>query len=113
MGEYINQITLSGKIVSEISLRKSNKGYSVADFRIKHRNKRAKNPVFIDIEVWQDEAEKVHKEAENGSIVIVYGDIRRDVWEKDGESRSKLKITADKVIVQKITKDDGTSMAFK
>jgi single-strand DNA-binding protein len=109
MNKPINEITLSGKIVSDVSVRESKKGYSVADFRLMHKNQKARNPVFVDIEVWQEEAKRVGESAVRGDSVVIYGDLRRDVWEKDGNQRSKLKITANKVVVQEQTDEKGES----
>jgi single-strand DNA-binding protein len=101
----VNRVQLEGAIVSDISLRESKKGYSVADFRMIHSAFKAKNPVFIDVEVWGQEAELIYENAQRGSIIfIARGELRRDVWEKDGEPRSKLKITAKKIIVKRKTK---------
>ncbi len=97
----VNQVNLFGKIVSsEIELRKSKSGTSVTEFRIIHRNKKFKNPLFIDIEVWGQESIKVHDTAKKGDKVIVYGELRSDIWtSKDGTQKSKIKITANKVVV--------------
>ncbi len=95
----INTVTLEGKVVSEIIVRKSTKGTSVTDFRLIHKAYKSKNPVFIDIEVWGDQADRLSSSAKRGSHIIVYGEIRRDVWTKDGVEKSKLKLTANKVVV--------------
>ena len=97
----INQITLDGIIVSEISLRTSNKkGTPVADFRVCNRERRAKNPVFIDVEVWGRQAEIVKLNAGRNSKIVISGELRMDSWESrdTGEKRSKHKITADSIV---------------
>jgi single-strand DNA-binding protein len=105
----INNVTLGGKIVSDLILRKSKSGMSVIDFRLMYKNKKAKNPLFIDVEAWGLEADRLSETAVKGVSVIVHGELRRDVWEKDGEERSKIKITAEKVIINADLRQIGES----
>ena len=96
----INQITVSGKVVSDIELRTSRNGTSVVDFRLMHKSRRSNaTPVYIDVEAWANEAEKFAEHAQRGALIVVFGELRRDVWEKDGQKRSKIKITADRIIL--------------
>ena len=99
MARKINDLKIEGKVVSEVQLRKSKTDISVVDFRLMHKNLRARNPVFVDIEVWGREAERTAEFIKRGYIILVYGELRQDVWEKNGEPRSKLKITAQKVML--------------
>lgn len=99
----MNAITLKGRIVSEVSLRESNAGDKVTDFRLMHKTRRTKNPLFIDVEVWRAEAERIYQNAARGDYVVVDGELRRDVWEKDGEERDKIKITAKHVAIERRT----------
>ena len=95
----INQVSLGGKIVSDIELRKSKTGLSVLDFRLMYKNSKAKSPLFIDIEIWGNEAENLSAKGKRGDFCICHGELRRDVWEKEGQERSKIKITANKVFI--------------
>jgi len=101
MSVTINTVTLNGKVVSDLNLRKTNnKGVSVTNFRIQHNAPRLKHPVYIDVEVWGAEAETLVAQAKRGSFVVVYAELRRDVWNaEDGSPRSKLKLTASRVVV--------------
>ena len=111
----INQVLLDGVIVSDIELRSSTKkGTPVVDFRICNREPKAKNPVFIDVEVWGRQAEMVAENASRNTRVLIKGEMRMDNWESrdTGEKRSKHKITADKVIFlesQKFLSKDSDS----
>lgn len=98
----VNQVNLGARIVSEISLRNTaKKGIAVADFRVIHRNRRLPHPLFIDVEVWGNEAKRVYENTKRGDTVVIVGELRRDVWaSKDtSEQRSKIKITATRVVV--------------
>lgn len=97
----INQIVIDGRIVSDIELRKTAKqNISVINMRLAHNNSKQKVPVYVDVEVWGKVAENLANNAKRGSSVVVHGELRRDKWETEGEPRSKLKITATKVIVE-------------
>ena len=100
MSTIINRVELEGRVVSDLELRKtSNKGYSVINLRLAHNNPRSRTPVYIDVEVWGKTAEQLAETASRGSYVVVHGELRRDKWEQDGSPRSKIKITASRVIV--------------
>ena len=110
MAATINTVTLNGKVVSDLNLRKTNnKGISVTNFRIQHNGPKLKNPVYIDVEVWGTEAETLCAQAKRGSFVVVYAELRRDVWNADdGSPRSKLKLTASRVVVDEgYTREQG------
>jgi single-stranded DNA-binding protein len=110
----INKVTLGARIVSEIILGKTkNKEIPVANFRVVHNSRRLPNPLFIDVEVWGGEAERIYKIAARGDYVVLDGELRRDCWETrervdnatgaivemGGQPRSKIKITASRVII--------------
>lgn len=98
----MNQVTLDGRIITDIALRKTIQNETpVADFRIKNLERKDKNPLYIDIEVWGKEAENIANNGERGKYIVIFGKLRRDTWKtKDtGEDRSKIKITAHRVII--------------
>ncbi len=105
----INKIDLGGRIVSEISLRETTKGIPVADFRIKHISRKSKNPLFVDIEVWSSEAQRVYETIKKGDMVVIVGELRRDIWasKENGEPRSKIKITASRVVLSERSQSWG------
>ena len=97
----LNSVTISGRVVNDIQLNRTNKkGISVVNFRLMHNDRKLKHPVYIDVEVWGKEAENLAEKAVRGSYVVVHAQLRRDVWEtEEGDPRSKLKLTANKVMV--------------
>ena len=110
----INQVSLGARIVSEINLRNTaKKGIAVADFRVIHRDRRLPHPLFIDVEVWGNEAKRIHENTKRGDTVVIVGELRRDVWtSKEGnEQRSKIKITANRVVVTEQFKSKDSTEA--
>jgi single-stranded DNA-binding protein len=122
MAKPINQFTLSGKIVSGIELRKTNnKEIPVCNFRLMHNAPQLRNPVYVDVEVWGKEAENLAINAYKHSFVVIHGELRRDVWQaENGDPRSKLKLTASRVIIddtrkivdEAIKNDSQTNISF-
>ena len=108
----INNITIDGKIVSDISLRQSNKTQTpVSDFRIcqQKRNKGQTISTFVDVEAWGNLAERIYNNALRGNFVVISGSLRQDIWDdKEGNRRTKLKITANAIEVLDRGFDKGT-----
>lgn len=98
----VNEINISARVVSDISLRNTNqKSFPVSDFRVVHKHKKAKNPVFIDVEVWGEEAQSVFCNIKRGDLILISGELRCDSWisRETSEKRNKIKITANKISI--------------
>jgi single-strand DNA-binding protein len=96
----LNQVAIDGRIIDDFELRKTkNKGLSVVNFRLLHNSPKQKNPVYIDVEVWGKEAENLAANAGRGTFVVVHAELRRDRWDSEEGVRSKLKLTANRVMV--------------
>ncbi len=114
MVNAVNHVTLGGRIVSDVELRQTNKKkIDVCDFRVVNSNRRLPNRLFIDVEVWGKEARRTAEKTRRGDYVVLVGELRRDVWEakENGEKRSKIKVTANRVILSSDKKeldDSGT-----
>lgn len=110
----MNDFNISGRIISDLQLnRTKQKDIAVINFRIVHKSPKLRNPVYIDVELWDKAAEDFAEEAFRGSFVMVYGSVRRDVWTtQDNEFRSKLKINARKVVVDNSKKKDLEEASF-
>lgn len=101
----VNIVVLSGRIASDVSLKTLPSGSKVADFRLavneRFKNKegnQTERTVFVTIETWGRRAETCHKHLSKGRSVLVEGRLKMNEWETDqGEKRSRLLITAEKV----------------
>jgi single-strand DNA-binding protein len=87
----------------------------VADLRLavseKFKNRQGElveKPVFVDVVVWDRQAENCAKYLSKGSPVLVEGRLQLDEWtSKEGEKRSKLRVRAN--TVQFLGKPDSDS----
>lgn len=52
---------------------------------------------FFDVEMWGKTAEIASQYCKKGNLAIISGRLSQDTWEKDGEKRSKVYITAERV----------------
>lgn len=112
----INQVTLGARVVSDIELRKTNKkGVSVVDFRVMHQDRKLANALFIDVEVWGSEAQRVSERIKRGDNILIIGELRRDVWTSknaetgESENRSKIKITAHRITLSDLSRPRSES----
>jgi len=79
----------SGTAVSEI-------GLAVND-RVKKNNEWVDEVTFVDVTLWARTAEVANEYLSKGSSVLIEGRLKLDMWEKDGQKRSKLRVVADKM----------------
>lgn len=101
----LNHLTVSGNLTRDPELRSVGADKSVTSFTVAHNTKfktndgEAKEEVtFIDCEAWGRQGEIAAQFLTKGSMVIVEGRIKQDNWtDKDGQKRSKLKISVEKV----------------
>lgn len=110
----INQITIDGRIISDVRLGEtSQKQTPVMNLKLVHNEPGRKVPVYIDVEVWGRVAESLASTLEKGSFVIVHGKLQRDKWTgPDSSPRSKLKITANKIVIDHSVNVQHASTSF-
>lgn len=102
----LNKVFLMGNLTHDPEVRYIPSGTAVADLRMAV-NERYKDrdsgewrekPVFVDVTVWRRQAETAGEYLSKGSPVLIEGRLQLDQWETDdGQKRSKLKVTADRV----------------
>ncbi len=104
MASY-NHVILAGNLTSDIDLRHLPSGTAVADLRLavseKFKRKDGESvekTVFVDVAVWDKQAENCAKYLGKGSPVLIEGRLQMDEWQtKEGEKRTKLRIRANTV----------------
>jgi single-strand DNA-binding protein len=104
----INSVVLAGNVVADPMARSTSTGKSIASFRLAVNNPiNDKDTVFIDVDVWEKQAEFVTTHVKKGSSVSVIGRLKQDSWEKDGEKKTKILVVADRVNFVGGKKKDG------
>lgn len=100
----MNRVFLMGNLTRDPESRKLPSGQQVVEFglAINRRYKTAsgedrEDTCFVDISVWGKQADLCLEYLKKGSLAMVEGFLRFDQWESQGEKRSKLRVTADRV----------------
>ncbi len=104
MADY-NRVILVGRLTRDPQVRYTPSGTAVADLSLatseQYKNRageQVEQTCFVDIVVWARQAETCGEYLSKGSPVLVEGRLQLDKWEnKDGETRSKLRVRADRV----------------
>ncbi len=54
---------------------------------------------FFDVTVWSRNAEIIRDYTRKGSPLLIEGRLKQDVWEQEGQKRSKIKVIAERVVL--------------
>lgn len=102
----LNKVFLIGNLTRDPDVRYLPSGTAVADLglAVNERYKDSKSnewkekTTFLEVVVWQRQAETAGEYLSKGSPVFVEGRLQLDEWEtKDGEKRSRLRVRADRL----------------
>jgi single-strand DNA-binding protein len=101
----MNMVVLMGNLTRNPDLRRTPTGHAVAEMGMaiseRYKNKAGEdvqNTCFVEVVVWDKQAEICGQYLAKGSPVVVEGKLQMDQWQTAaGEKRSKLKIRADRV----------------
>ncbi|MEN6458541.1 MAG: single-stranded DNA-binding protein [Thermoguttaceae bacterium] len=104
MASY-NRVILIGNLTRDPELRYLQSGTAVSDIGLAVSEKRknangewVEDTVFVDVTLWGRTAEVAGEYLSKGSPVFIEGRLRLDSWEgQDGQKRSKLKVTCDRM----------------
>ncbi len=102
----LNKVLLIGNLTQDPELRRIPSGTAVSTLRLavseSFQNKsgeRVERTVFLDVDVWDRQAETCQQYLSKGSPVFVEGRLQMDQWDdkETGQKRSRLKVPADRV----------------
>jgi single-strand DNA-binding protein len=102
----LNKVFLMGRLTFDPELRRTPMGTAVAELRLatsRTWNNRDGEPqketLYIDVTVWDRQAENCCQYLKKGSGVHVEGYLKMDSWDDKttGEKRTKIKVQADRV----------------
>ena len=117
MASY-NRVVLVGNITRDPELRTLPSGMSVVDLGLAVNDRRKdqsgawiEEANFFDVSVFGRSAEIVGQYTRKGSPLLVEGRLKQDVWEQDGQKRSKIKVICDRVVL--LGSRDGNGGGFQ
>jgi single-strand DNA-binding protein len=99
----VNNVILIGRLTRDAELKYTTAGFPISNFSIAV-NRRRKNGDqwvddvnYFDITLFGKSAESLKQYLVKGKQIAVEGELKQDSWEQDGQSRSKVVITANNV----------------
>ena len=106
MAVALNKVFLIGNLTQDPELRRIPSGTAVSTLRLAvneyYQNKsgeRVERAVFLDVDVWDRQAELCQQYLFKGSPVFVEGRLQMDSWDdkESGQKRTRLKVRAERV----------------
>ncbi|HOE00675.1 MAG: single-stranded DNA-binding protein [Kiritimatiellia bacterium] len=102
----LNKVMLIGNLTRDPELHRTPSGTAVTTLRLalddSYTNKsgeRVERAVFLDVDVWDRQAELCQQYLFKGSPVFVEGRLQMDSWDdkESGQKRTRLKVRAERV----------------
>jgi single-strand DNA-binding protein len=114
-GFTLNHVTLSGTLTRDPETRTIPSGTTVTTLRIAS-NERVKDgdqwtdkPGYYNITIWKGMGEWVGRTLHKGDEIAVSGRLRWREWEKDGNKREAIDITADSIMPRQRDNNSSSS----
>ncbi|WP_456464284.1 single-stranded DNA-binding protein [Persephonella sp.] len=112
----LNKVFLIGRLTRDPEIRFLPSGSQITSFTIavnrpyRVNNEWKEETYFFDIESFGMLAERLGKQLNKGTQILIEGQLRQDRWETaSGEKRTKIKVVADKVnIISAKTQERST-----
>ena len=99
-----NRVILMGNLTRDIELKYTPSGTAVTDIglAVNDRRKSASGEwvdetTFVDVTLWGRTAEVASEYLSKGSPVLIEGRLKLDTWETDGQKRSKLRVSGERM----------------
>jgi len=102
----LNKVFLMGRLTFDPELRRTPSGTAVTELRLAttrswqgRDGERREETLFVDVTVWDRQAENCCQFLRKGSSIHVEGSLKMDTWDDKttGEKRSKIRVHADRV----------------
>lgn len=103
--EDINVVSVTGRVTRNAECKYTNSGTATLTVSIANNRRRKVNDTwqddtsYFDIQMWGKMAESLAPKLTKGTQLSVQGTLRQDRWEQDGESRTRILIVAEKVVL--------------
>jgi single-strand DNA-binding protein len=112
----LNLVTLIGRLGRDAELKYLNTGTPLVSFSVCVNGSKKDGDRYVDVPNWIDVnyfgkgAEAVNQYLLKGKQIAIQGELRQEKWEKDGESRSRIVVTAHSVQLLR-SREEGHSGA--
>lgn len=93
----INNIVLIGRITKDLEIKYTESQKAVCNFTLAVNRIGQEQADFINIAVWGQQAENLHKYQSKGSLIAVNGALRVDNYEVNGERKYNTYVLANNI----------------
>lgn len=93
----MNKVILTGRITKDLELRKTKSDKSVCEFTLATNRVGSEDADFISCMVWNQQAQNLCKFQGKGSLIAVFGELRTDSYEIEGQKRYKTYVLVSNV----------------
>ncbi|MBO7679183.1 MAG: single-stranded DNA-binding protein [Thermoguttaceae bacterium] len=105
MASY-NKVVLVGNVTRDPEIRILPSGNPVCDCGLAVNDRRknsngemVEDTVFVDVTLWGRTAEVASQYAKKGTPILIDGRLKLDSWEVDGQTRTKLKVVGERLVL--------------
>lgn len=115
----INHVVLVGRLTRDAELKSLDSGTVVGrlSIAVNYRKKSGDGYTdavsFFDAEVWGKLAESLKQYLVKGKQIGIAGELRQEVWSKDGEKRSRVKIVVSDLQLLGSKAESGNKQEYK
>jgi len=99
-----NRVILVGNLTRDVELKYTQGGTAVTEVGLAVNDRRknqngewVEETTFVDVTLWARTAEVASEYLSKGSPILIEGRLRLDSWESDGQKRSKLRVTGERM----------------
>ena len=95
----MNTVNLIGNLTRDAELKYTNNGFAIVNFALAWNQRKKENDTWKDVAHYFDctyigkPAESVHKYLTKGKKIGISAELRQESWEKDGQKRSRVKLS--------------------
>ncbi|HHX66877.1 MAG TPA: single-stranded DNA-binding protein [Gallicola sp.] len=92
----MNNVNIIGNITKDIELKytQNNKAVVTVSIAVNEGYGENQKTYFIDVQVWEKQAENLQKYCGKGSKIAVSGKLIQQTWEHEGKNKSKVLVQA-------------------
>lgn len=104
----LNKVLLIGRLTRDPESRSTSNGASVVSFGLAVNRtyirrdagstgggEKVEETCFVDVKAWGRTGETIHRYMKKGRQIFIEGRLCFDTWEKEGQRRSKMYVTAE------------------
>ena len=99
----VNSVVIVGRLTRDAELKYTSGGTAVSKIgiavnkRVKKGDEWTEQASFFDVTLWGKMAEGLNQYLVKGKQIAIEGELEQERWEKDGQTHSKVTITASNV----------------